>query len=100
MSVEIILMAVSINVSMTKEVFGASAAVDSCSLETNGIVTVNSANIAFTVIYSSYKTLNYVQVFLLRSIINQAIFLFAIGQWIKKKNQCAKTFKNSLIQLE
>ena len=49
MSVEIILMAVSINVSMTKEVFGASAAVDSCSLETNGIVTVNSANIAFTV---------------------------------------------------
>ena len=49
MSVEIILMAVSINVSMTKEVFGASAAVDSCSLETNGIVTVNSANIVFTV---------------------------------------------------
>ena len=49
MSVEIILMAVSINVSMTKEVFGASAAVDSCSLETNGIVTVNSANTAFTV---------------------------------------------------
>ena len=49
MSVEIILMAVSINVSMTKEVFGASAAVDSCSLETNSIVTVNSANIAFTV---------------------------------------------------
>ena len=49
MSVEIILMAVSINVSMTKEVFGASAAVDSCSLEINGIVTVNSANIAFTV---------------------------------------------------
>ena len=49
MSVEIILMVVSINVSMTKEVFGASAAVDLCSLETNGIVTVNSANIVFTV---------------------------------------------------
>lgn len=49
MSVEIILMVVSIDVSMTKEVFGASAAVDLCSLETNGIVTVNSANIVFTV---------------------------------------------------
>lgn len=49
MSVEIILMAVSINVSMTKEVLGASAAVDLCLAETNGIVTVNSANIAFTV---------------------------------------------------
>ena len=79
MSVEIILMAVSINVSMTMEVFGASAAVDLCSAETKDIVTVNSANIVFTVIYSSYKTLNYVQVFLLRSIINQSIFLFANG---------------------
>lgn len=49
MSVEIILMAASINVSMTKEVFGASAAVGLCSAETKGIVTVNSPNIAFTV---------------------------------------------------
>ena len=49
MSVEIILMAVSINVSMTMEVFGASAAVGLCSAETKGIVTVNSDYIAFTV---------------------------------------------------
>lgn len=49
MSVEMILMAVSINVSMTKEVLGASAAVGLCSAETKGIVTVNSDYIAFTV---------------------------------------------------
>ena len=44
-----ILMAVSINVSMTKEVLGASAAVGLCSAETKGIVTVNSDYIAFIV---------------------------------------------------
>ena len=49
MSVEMILMDVSINVSMTKEVLGASAAVGLCSAETKGIVTVNSDYIAFTV---------------------------------------------------